>query len=99
MIQTNLAHLQEHSEQLLRLGLLTEKYFADDTNNCLLKLRQLTELLAQELAAKIGMEPLREETQLDLLRRLQIHGILPYRVAQLLVLKPATSKPVNKSKN
>ena len=83
MIQTNFAQLQEHNEQLLRLGLLAERYFADDPNTCLLKLRQLAELLAQEVAARIGLEPAREETQLDLLRRLQTHGILPYEIAQL----------------
>jgi type I restriction enzyme R subunit len=83
VIQTNFAQLQEHNEQLLRLGLLAERYFADDPNTCLLKLRQLAELLAQEVAARIGLEPAREETQLDLLRRLQTHGILPYEIAQL----------------
>jgi type I restriction enzyme R subunit len=45
-IHTNFRHLQKHDEQLLRLGLLAEKYFADDPNTCLLKLRQLAELLA-----------------------------------------------------
>ena len=31
---TNFAHLQEHDDQLLRLGLLAEKYFTDDPNTC-----------------------------------------------------------------
>ncbi len=49
--QTNFAHLEQHDEQLLRLGMLAEKYFAEDPNTCLLKLRQLSELLAQLVAA------------------------------------------------
>ncbi len=52
--QTNFAHLEQHDEQLLRLGMLAEKYFAEDPNTCLLKLRQLSELLAQLAAAKTG---------------------------------------------
>lgn len=57
---TNFAHLQEHDEQLLRLGLLAEKYFADDPNTCLLKLLQLAELLTQLAAAEgCGVNPAR----------------------------------------
>jgi len=81
--QTNFAHLEQHDEQLLRLGMLAEKYFADDPNTCLLKLRQLSELLAQLVAAKTGQLVAPEESQYDLLRRLQDSGILPREVAQL----------------
>jgi type I restriction enzyme, R subunit len=80
---TNFAHLQEHSAQLLRIGMLAEKYFADDPNTCLLKLRQLAELLAQTVAAKVGLFVSTEEAQYELLRRLQDEGILPREVAQL----------------
>jgi type I restriction enzyme R subunit len=81
--QTNFAHLQQHDEQLLRLGMLSEKYFAEDPNTCLLKTRQLSELLAQLVAAKTGQLVAPEETQYDLLRRLQDSGILPREIAQL----------------
>lgn len=79
---TNFAHLAQHDEQLLRLGLLAEKYFADDPNTCLLKLRQLSEVLAQLVAAKTGQLLAPEETQYDLLRRLQDSGVVPREVAQ-----------------
>lgn len=39
VIQTNFAQLAEHDEQLLRLGLLAERYFPEDPNTSLLKLR------------------------------------------------------------
>jgi type I restriction enzyme R subunit len=82
-LRTNFSHLKEHDEQLLRLGLLAERYFPDDPNTCLLKLRQLGELLAQLLAARVGLFGGPEESQYDLLRRLQDGGVLPRDVAQL----------------
>jgi hypothetical protein len=81
--RTNFAHLEQHDEQLVRLGMLAERYFADDPNTALLKLRQLAEFLAQLVAAKVGLYTSREEAQYDLLRRLQDQGILPREAAQL----------------
>jgi len=82
-LSSNFAHLQEHDQQLLRLGMLAERYFPEDPNTSLIKLRQLTELLAQIVATKVGLYVSREEAQYDLLRRLQDQGILPREVAQL----------------
>jgi type I restriction enzyme R subunit len=82
-IQTNFAQLAEHDEQLLRLGLLAERYFPEDPNTSLLKLRQLTELLAQYVATNVGVYVSTEEAQYDLIRRLQEQGILPREIAQL----------------
>jgi type I restriction enzyme, R subunit len=83
LLTSNFAPLQEHDEQLLRLGMLAERYFPDDPNTSLLKLRQLAELLAQLVATKVGLYQSPEESQYDLLRRLQDQGILPREVAQL----------------
>ena len=55
LLTSNFAHLQEHDEQLLRLGMLAERYFPEDPNTSLLKLRQLTELLTQLVATKVGL--------------------------------------------
>jgi type I restriction enzyme, R subunit len=82
-LSTNFAALQAHDAQLVRLGMLAERYFADDPNTSLLKLRQLAELLAQLVAAKVGIFTSSDEAQYDLLRRLQDQGILPRDVAQL----------------
>ena len=81
--RTNFAVLQQHDEQLLWLGMLAERYFSDDPNTCLLKLRQLTELLAQTVAARTGLYLSSEEKQYDLLRRLQDSGILPREIYQI----------------
>jgi type I restriction enzyme, R subunit len=82
LLSTNFSHLQEHDEQLLRLGMLAEKYFAEDPNTSLLKLRQFAELLAQMVASRLGLF-VPEESQYELLRRLQDQGILPREIAQL----------------
>jgi type I restriction enzyme R subunit len=82
-VKTNFGHLQEHDEQLVRLGVLAEKYFAEDPNTCLLKLRQMAELLAQLVAAKVGLLATPSEAQYDLLRRLEDERIVPREIAQL----------------
>jgi type I restriction enzyme R subunit len=80
---TNFAFLEPHDPQLVRLGMLAERYFPDDPNTSLLKLRQFGELLAQLVAAQMG-EFLSEEGQWDLLRRLRGQGLLPQRIHSAL---------------
>lgn len=80
---SNFSHLQSHDGQLVRLGLLAERYFAEDPNTCLIKLRQLAEALAQLAASRVGLYADTAESQRDLLRRLRDHGILPREVADL----------------
>lgn len=82
-LDSNFAFLQEHDEQLVRLGLLAEKYFSDDPNTCLLKLHQLAELLAQLTATKVAIFKSPQESQFDLLVRLREQGILPLEIAHL----------------
>ena len=79
----NFAHLRPYDEQLFRLGSLAERYFPDDPNTALLKLRQLGELLAQHVASRFGVELRAEETQQLLLQRLECNGVLEREVAQL----------------
>lgn len=80
---TNFAHLQRHDQQLVRLGTLAERYFTDDPNTAVMKLRQLAELLAQLVATKVGLYTSQRESQYELLHRLQDQGILPREIAQL----------------
>ena len=80
---SNFSHLKAHDEQLVRLGLLAERYFPGDPNTSLLKLRQLSELLAQLIATHIGLYASPEEKQVDLVRRLQDQGIVPREVGML----------------
>lgn len=82
-LASNFSQLQEHDEQLLRVGMLAERYFAEDPNTCLIKLRQLGEILAQTTATYVGLYKEPEESQYDLLSRLRDSGILPREVYQL----------------
>lgn len=82
-LQTNFAHLERLDPQLLKLGLLAERYFPADPNTSLLKLRQLGELLAQQAASRVGIFASSAESQLELLHRLRDQGVLSREVADL----------------
>jgi len=82
-VTANFRHLRSYDEQLFRLGVLAERYFPDDPNTALLKLRQLGELLAQHLASRFGVELRIEETQQQLVQRLAFEGVLDREVAEL----------------
>ena len=79
----NFRFLEPHDVQLVRLGALAERYFHDDPNTCLIKLRQFGELLAQLIAAKTGLYEAGDESQADLLRRLRFERVLPPQVVDL----------------
>ncbi|MFW6731092.1 MAG: type I restriction-modification system endonuclease [Synechococcus sp.] len=83
LVSPNFAHLRPYDEQLYRLGSLAERYFPDDPNTSLLKLRQLGEWLAQHVASRFGVEFREEETQQQLLRRMESEGVLDREVAEL----------------
>ena len=83
-IRSNFDMLRAYEAQLWRLGALAERYFAEDPNTSLLKLRQLSELLAQSLAARTGLYTQPDESQYELIRRLQGEGALPKEVKQVL---------------
>ncbi|MCF7730311.1 MAG: hypothetical protein K9N23_01425 [Akkermansiaceae bacterium] len=81
----------------MRLGMLAERYFADDPNTCLLKLRQLAELLAQLVASSVGILDRPDDGQYELLSRLRDHGILPYEIHQLFGEVRRTGNAANHS--
>jgi type I restriction enzyme, R subunit len=80
---SNFTFLQHRQAQLAQLGMLAEQYLADDPNTCLLKLRQFGELLAQMVAAQMGLYKVEAESQYELLRRLQDEGVISREVFQL----------------
>ncbi|RWI18628.1 MAG: type I restriction-modification system endonuclease [Mesorhizobium sp.] len=79
----NFEFLAAHDKQLVRLSALAERYFRDDPNTCLIKLRQFGEVLAQLTAAKSGLFASVTEPQSDLLRRLKFERIVPQEPADL----------------
>jgi len=80
----NFSHLQAHDKQLVRLGALAEKYFADDPNTSLIKMGQFGGLLAKHIATQMGIyDTEKEESQYELLRRFGDEGVLTYETCQL----------------
>src|SRR5438132_11208396 len=82
-LSANFDFLGVHDAQLVRLGGLAERYFKEDPNTCLIKLRQFGELLAHLTAARAGLLASPEEPQVDLLRRLKFERIAPPEVGDL----------------
>ena len=82
-VSANFDFLGKHDAQLVRLGALAERYFKDDPNTSLIKLRQFGEVLAQLTAAKAGLLASPEEPQADLLRRLKFERVVPREVGEL----------------
>ena len=79
----NFRFLSPYHAQLVRLSALAERYFRDDPNTCLIKLRQFGELLAQEAAARVGLFASADEPQSDLLRRLKAERAVPPQAMDL----------------
>lgn len=82
-LSSNFAFMRAYEAQFDRLGALAERYFSDDPNTCLIKLRQMAELLAQEVAARSGFYVSNDEPQSELLRRLRAERIVPPPVMDL----------------
>ncbi len=51
----NFAILADHDPLLVKYAAQAERYFADDPNTSLIKLRQFAEVLAQQAAANGGL--------------------------------------------
>jgi hypothetical protein len=67
--------------RLVRFGGQVERYFGDDPNTCLLKVRQFGEAFVQLTAAKTALFTGPGEPQAKLLRRLKLEKINPGRPA------------------
>ena len=82
-MESNFTHIAAYDKALFRLSSNAERYFPGDPNTALIKLRQFGELLAQQVASRFGLYTGSEETQLELLRRLESNGDLERDVAEL----------------
>jgi len=83
VVSSNFAQLRSYDEQLFRLGVLAERYFPEDPNTALIKLRQLGERLAQQVASRFGVFTSAQESQLALIRGLEFDGLIEREVAVL----------------
>jgi len=81
--QSNFEFLQEHDSLFFQLASAAESAFAGDPNTTLIKLRQFGEALAQDLAARCGIEFDDKTTQADLLFKLKNKIGLDANIAEL----------------
>ncbi|MEZ5668338.1 MAG: DUF4145 domain-containing protein [Alphaproteobacteria bacterium] len=79
----NFGFLAQYDAQLVRHAALAERYFAEDPSTSLIKLRQFSELLAQQVAARTARLPDADEKAVDVLRRLSADWIISRDVADL----------------
>lgn len=79
----NFFFLAHHDPRLVVLGTQAERYFAEDPNTCLVKLRQFGEILAQRAAARLGLYASPEDNQATLINRLRERGALDVTTRQL----------------
>src|SRR5689334_3565994 len=80
---SNFDFLASHDERLARIGALAERYFFDDAPSVLIKLRQLSEFMAKDVAARHGLLPSSSVTFDEVLRTLKLRSILPREIADL----------------
>jgi hypothetical protein len=74
-ISPNFAFLGVHDPQLVKIGTLAERYFQDDPVTCLIKLRQFGELLAQLVAANVGLYTNPDETEAKALEETELRQL------------------------
>jgi len=67
---SNFSFLEQHDRLLSQLAYTAENSFVPDPNTTLVKLRQLGEAIAQDIAARIGIEPDNQTGQFDLLKQI-----------------------------
>jgi type I restriction enzyme R subunit len=83
VVSSNFKFLDAYDDRLARLGALAERYFFDDAPSALIKLRQLGEFLAKEVAARHGLLPASSASFDDVLRTLKVRSVLPREIADL----------------
>ena len=71
MTTTNFSFLEKHDPLLLQLARTAEQAFVPDPNITLIKVRQLGEAIAQDIASRLGVEFDGDTSQNDLLRKIK----------------------------
>lgn len=92
----NFEFLDGEGEPLRRLAALGEAYFASDPNASLVKVRQFGELLAQEVAARLGVLADPGSNFSDVLGNLGRSGRIPRETLDLFHITRASRCSVSK---
>lgn len=70
MQSTNFDFLKKQNPLFYKLGSIAEQNFENDPNTTLIKLRQLGEAIAHDVAARLGITVDEQPTQIDLVNRI-----------------------------
>jgi len=81
--ESNFSFLLEHDPIFFQLASVAEKMFKSDPNTTLVKVRQLAEALAQEMASKLGIESYEYQGQYELIDLLEKKLSFSYKVKNL----------------
>jgi type I restriction enzyme R subunit len=96
---TNFDFLQEHDPVLVQLAAAAERSFISDPNTTLIKLRQLGEAIAQDLAVRCNIRFDDRTTQLELLQQIRHEIRLESNVLELFhLLRVEGNKATHKFK-
>ena len=99
MTESNFDFLKEHDPVFLHLATAAENSFISDPNTTLIKLRQLGEALAQDLASRCGITFDERTTQADLLYAIKNEIRLEQNILQLFhVLRVEGNKATHQFK-
>jgi tetratricopeptide (TPR) repeat protein len=79
---SNFSFLETYSSQLANIGTLAEQYYESDSVTCLIKLRQFGELLTQIVLDRLQIIYTSEESQHELLRKLNASGYFSRQIYQ-----------------
>ena len=80
---SNFSFLLEHDPIFFQLAFVAEKMFKSDPNTTLVKLRQLGEALAQEMASKLGIPSYEYKDQYELIYLLEKKLSFSFKVRNL----------------
>lgn len=75
-VDTNFGFLESHSPMLYKLAHQAERYFAEDPNTALIKLRQFGEVLARQMAALTNTSLQPNASQVEIINALRYEGSL-----------------------
>ncbi|MBD2393201.1 dynamin family protein [Cyanobacterium aponinum FACHB-4101] len=82
-VSSNFSFLQPQNQQLAHLASLAEYFLYIDPNTCLFKLRQFGELLAKQVALKVGIHINNKEEQFFILKKLENSGLFQHQIKDL----------------
>ncbi|WP_212637942.1 type I restriction-modification system endonuclease [Desulfocicer vacuolatum] len=84
VVSPNFSFMAEYDETLYKCAIQAERFIFEDPNTTLYKLRQFGELLAQNIAARTGINITPEDNAFRTIQKLEDNGVLTPKATQIL---------------